>query len=141
MSKVKTTEVTLPSGLKAAIRRIGFAAHSKLEGMVPSRPPAVLSFALKHSITKNTTVNELREMSGGEAVMPELIEYLTYRGDKERDARIFRVCACTSTPRMTPETIDETLDGADFMALEKHIDELHEGADGDVVDFSATRSA
>ncbi len=140
MSRIKTHDVDLPSGQKAKIRRIGFAAHAKLESMLPKYPATVAEFAMgkKGQITDKTTVDELRAM-GGAAILPDLLVYIETKNDKQQDARIYRVCACTVSPTITPDTVDAALDGADFLALEKAIDELH--AEGDVLHFSKTSTA
>lgn len=143
MGKVKTTEVELPSGTKAKIRRIGFAAHAKLEAMLPKRPPKVVEFALdsRGQLRDDTTVDELRRMAGGKDVLPDVLDYLSRRRDAELDARVFRVCACTVEPAITPDTVDDHLDGEDFLALEQHIDALHKDGGKDVLPFSRITSA
>lgn len=125
-----TQTVELPSGIKAVIRPIGFAARKQLEHMTPSIPPKLTALGLRAN-------EDLEKLTMAEFIKrepPELISAAQTFGDKYAlsgaEAQVYQVCACTVKPRLTPETIDDILDEADFLALESAIVELHKSEAG-----------
>jgi len=125
---VQTTKLTLPSGLKAVIRPIGWWCRRKLADMRPAPVQELGNLIKKYPELSTMTFDELAEKEGAD-VAGRVREWAQRLAVIDHENQVLQVCACTLSPRLSavpgPDYVDDVLDEVDFKALEAAILELH----------------